>query len=62
MLDDSESANLDDLELFKVMNQYGQRIPAGVSKEVSRFAKRAGLHSLRWSCFAISTGPHSVIK
>jgi len=59
VLDDTETAALEDRELFQVMTLVGQRLPSGRSKTIARSAAKGGLPAMTWFCFGVSTGPET---
>lgn len=60
VVDDTETAELDDAALFKRMKLFGHRYPAGESRAMSRSGAAANFEPLRWKGFAISTGPDAL--
>ena len=59
VLDDTETAALEDNELFRVMMLIGQRLPSGRAKTIARSAAKAGFPAMNWFCFGVSTGPET---
>jgi hypothetical protein len=58
-LDDTETAALEDRDLFHRMTLFGQRLPSGRSKTIARSAAKGGLPAMTWFCFGLSTGPET---
>jgi hypothetical protein len=57
LIDDTESADLDDRQLVRLMRDLAQRIPSGRSRATSKHANN--VPSLLYSTFACSSGPES---
>ncbi|HEY8008754.1 MAG TPA: DUF927 domain-containing protein [Methylocella sp.] len=62
VLDDTETAALEDGELFRAMKLFGQRLPAGRSKAIAKIAAKSGLPPMTWFCFGVSTGPETLAE
>jgi len=62
VLDDTETAALEDGELFRAMKLFGQRLPAGRSKAIAKIAAKSGLPPMNWFCFGVSTGPETLAE
>lgn len=62
IIDDTESAGLNDLETFAKIQKLAQHLPRGRSRVISARSARTDLPDLRWSCNAISTGPETIAQ
>ncbi len=60
VIDDTESAELGDQELFGRILHFAQLVPRGYSRKISCRSSNANVAHLRWSCFGISSGPETV--
>jgi hypothetical protein len=61
-MDDTETAGLEDRELFLAMKRFGQVIGGGRSKAIAKNAARSSYPSLTYSCFGVSTGPETLAE
>ena len=60
VIDDTESAGLTDAEILAKMLKVAHHVPRGRYKAISMKASRSDLPELRWSEYAISSGPETL--
>ena len=60
VIDDTESAGLTDSEILAKMLKFAHHVPRGRYRAISMKASRSDLPELRWSEYAISSGPESL--